>query len=704
MKRSSLLLALFASILFLLACGEDASGRVDGGGSPDGGGGDGGGGNGLVSVTIEQPQEGDNFAPGESIRFVGSAVDTRDGTAIPNDALRWTSDVSGQLGIGATIQTALPEGAHTITLTATAADGTLGSASVHITVAQPPLEVTIARPRDRDIFQSGTSITFECRVRSNGTPVQNAEIVWSTEAGQFGLGATVVTALPDGRHQVTCTATDPATGDSGSDTIGITVGEPAIRIDHPMPGQRFDLGSTIEFRSTVLTSDPPPHQVVWSSSIDGQIGIGQNVTTALASAGTHVITASFTDAMGTTVTDSIEIEYVPANRPPVVTITEPANDGATFTEGQAVTFTGSAVDPEDGDLSASGRWSSPTQGSMGTGATAAIPAAAPGKYVVSYEATDSAGATGRDRRLVYVEPAGGAPLSEQVTSGSKSRDVAPGPAGVWVATDGGWIYVGPVSATVGPGDVGLPGGARPQTVASGAGVVAFGSKDGLSVCQGSPGNLGNCTAYRGRIDDLLGTTEVLDVVVLADGTVVAATKKGLFVVEPGGNTRGYDGGDWNGADLVRNLALDGGIVWMATEEGLRSYDPATGEFTQYPDANLANRDLRAVAARGGEVWVGHDQGISHLVATGATYTWQNYGTAQGLSEPRVLSLDLDSKGVVWGGTDGGGALRFDPAIERFLMITTADGLASNVVNGTYVDPLDIKYFATDAGTTVWRGQ
>lgn len=54
------------------------------------------------------------------------------------------------------------------------------------------------------------------------------------------------------------------------------------------------------------------------------------------------------------------------NQAPVVTITSPAN-GTSFPAGTSVTFTGSAVDTEDGELTGSLTWTSSLDGLIGTG-------------------------------------------------------------------------------------------------------------------------------------------------------------------------------------------------------------------------------------------------------------------------------------------------------------------------------------------------
>ena len=465
-------LGMLCLLVTATACGgTDAAGT----GSDGGTGGKSGGG--VIQVTINRPQDGDTYAPGDTIRFDGTATDTRSNTAIPNANLVWSSSLSGTIGRGATVRTALATlGTHVITLTATAADGTKGTASVSITVAVPPLTVKITRPQDRAIFQSGATITFQCQVSKGGAGVANANIKWTSDGTQIGIGAGVQTALPDGQHTVACNASDAA-GDTGSDSITVTVGEPAIRIDSPQDGAQLTFGDTIDFRSTVLTQDPAPYTVIWKS--DGnQIGVGQNIQTALAAAGTHTITASFTDAAGKTATDTISIDYQKANQPPNVTITQPASDGAQFPPGSAVSFTGSAIDPEDGDISASGTWSDPVMGAMGTGATASIASAQPGKYAVTFSATDSAGATRSATRVLYVNPASG-PLTSTQMNGQTVSGISGAPGGgTWMATGGGYVNSGAAVITVTTGQAQVGGTPTSAAQSSATGPIAFGATGG----------------------------------------------------------------------------------------------------------------------------------------------------------------------------------------------------------------------------------
>ena len=92
----------------------------------------------------------------------------------------------------------------------------------------------------------------------------------------------------------------------------------------------------------------------------------------------------------------------PPNQPPTATITAPAN-GASFTQGGTVTFTGTGTDPEDGVLSgASLVWTSSLNGQIGTGASVSTASLSVGTHVVTLTAKDSKGATSVASRTVTV--------------------------------------------------------------------------------------------------------------------------------------------------------------------------------------------------------------------------------------------------------------------------------------------------------------
>ncbi|MCH2134101.1 MAG: S8 family serine peptidase [Phycisphaerales bacterium] len=78
----------------------------------------------------------------------------------------------------------------------------------------------------------------------------------------------------------------------------------------------------------------------------------------------------------------------PANTAPTVSISSPSN-GSAVTEGDSVTFSGSASDDEDGSLSGEISWSSNLDGNLGTGASVQRSDLSVGTHVITASVTDS---------------------------------------------------------------------------------------------------------------------------------------------------------------------------------------------------------------------------------------------------------------------------------------------------------------------------
>lgn len=93
------------------------------------------------------------------------------------------------------------------------------------------------------------------------------------------------------------------------------------------------------------------------------------------------------------------------NQSPSVSISAPSN-GTTVTDGTAITFSGSASDPEDGNLSSSISWSSNLDGNLGSGASVNATLSV-GTHTVTASVTDSGNASASDTVSVTVNTQGG---------------------------------------------------------------------------------------------------------------------------------------------------------------------------------------------------------------------------------------------------------------------------------------------------------
>ena len=93
-----------------------------------------------------------------------------------------------------------------------------------------------------------------------------------------------------------------------------------------------------------------------------------------------------------------------ANSAPVVTIDAPA-DGAGFVAGETISFSATASDDEDGDLSASLSWTSDLDGYLGSGPTLELATLSAGTHLISAAVSDAGGLSGSDAITITVSEA-----------------------------------------------------------------------------------------------------------------------------------------------------------------------------------------------------------------------------------------------------------------------------------------------------------
>jgi extracellular elastinolytic metalloproteinase len=169
-----------------------------------------------------------------------------------------------------------------------------------------------------------------------------------------------------------------------------------------------------DMRDGLLASSPTAAQdcLIWEAF--AQFGIGEG---ALGTESCRIFSCSVS------ITESFAVPSTctgggGGNTVPVVAISSPA-DGAGFTEGDAVTFSGSATDFEDGDLSGSLAWTSSLDGSIGSGASFTTSTLSTGSHTITATVTDSGGANGSDSISISVTAVGGGGNITLAASGRK---------------------------------------------------------------------------------------------------------------------------------------------------------------------------------------------------------------------------------------------------------------------------------------------
>ena len=106
------------------------------------------------------------------------------------------------------------------------------AAGVETTPPNEPPTVSITSPADGSIFDSGATILFEGTASDPEDIDLTASLVWTSSIdGQIGIGGNFSTDLSDGTHTITVDVTDSGS-ETGSASIGITVGTPSTNIMH----------------------------------------------------------------------------------------------------------------------------------------------------------------------------------------------------------------------------------------------------------------------------------------------------------------------------------------------------------------------------------------------------------------------------------------------------------------------------------------
>lgn len=107
------------------------------------------------------------------------------------------------------------------------------------------------------------------------------------------------------------------------------------------------------------------------------------------------------------------------NTAPVVSISSPVN-GASFASGETISFSGSASDAEDGDLTSNLVWASNLDGQIGTGGAFSTVLSV-GTHTITASIADSGGLTGNASITVVVQPAAGDTVTVASLVGSSSK-------------------------------------------------------------------------------------------------------------------------------------------------------------------------------------------------------------------------------------------------------------------------------------------
>ncbi|MDM8547669.1 two-component regulator propeller domain-containing protein [Candidatus Venteria ishoeyi] len=163
-------------------------------------------------------------------------------------------------------------------------------------------------------------------------------------------------------------------------------------------------------------------------------------------------------------------------------------------------------------------------------------------------------------------------------------------------------------------------------------------------------------------------------------------------------------------DLVVDRKRD--VIWIADYlSGLDKFDIGKETFTHYhydesnPDGIVSNWSLTVSVDSKGLVWVGTEAGLSRFNPETEQFTnfTYNRNDPKSLSNNMIQMIYEDSQNIVWIGT-ADGLNRYDENTQSFTHYNKKDGLASNHVVAMAEDDQGQLWISTDKGLSRFNSQ
>lgn len=277
-----------------------------------------------VSANISSPDFGFNVSQEQPIYFSGFGTFSGSNQITSNN-LEWFSDKDGIIGVGNSfIRSGLSVNQHLIYLKAIAPTGEKDTASIQMNVLPPTNGVTVLinSPYAGRHFRNFEVFGLE----SNAYDVSGNKISeilayeWSSNIdGVLGSGWRVAPGgLTAGIHQITLSVTIPANSGivTGSAMIELNIQDATPigvtgEISRPDDKTRVQYNSPVTFAGFARESNGDyisGPSIVWTSSMDGIIGIGETCIVNNLSRGKHRVTMAARSASGLSIAKSILLE------------------------------------------------------------------------------------------------------------------------------------------------------------------------------------------------------------------------------------------------------------------------------------------------------------------------------------------------------------------------------------------------------------
>ncbi|MDD4212933.1 MAG: Ig-like domain-containing protein [Bacilli bacterium] len=213
-----------------------------------------------------------------------------------------------------------------VTITATAHDGSGITGTINITVSAKPITGTVTLSGDKTEGYIGDQVTLTAQVETNAT---DKMVQWTVDSAKATVANGVVTLVTSGTVVVTATLTANATI---VDTYTITIYDKITSITLT-PAKSFYAINDTETLTLAILPDTSKKQVTWASTDATTVSVTNGMIQCL-KAGTATITATATDGSGIIGSVEIRVLDIDMNQ----TLADPAV--SSLTAGSEVTFGG----------------------------------------------------------------------------------------------------------------------------------------------------------------------------------------------------------------------------------------------------------------------------------------------------------------------------------------------------------------------------
>jgi len=313
-------------------------------------------------VFLSLPNDNSEHTLGDSITFAATASDAVDGDLTAD--IEWTSNHDGIIGTGGDFtSSSLSVNTHTIQATVEDAAGNEGFNQVMITVLAdivPPF-ITLTGDNPQTI-ELGDGYTELGATTDDGSVVIIDDTAFVDAIGTYSIFYDSVDASGNVAIQVIRTV----------DVVDTT--PPVITLNNPDQNpQTIELGDG--YTELGATTD------------DGSV-VTIDDTAFVDAVGSYSILYDSVDAAGNDAIQVIRtVTVIKSNIAPTVIISSPL-DNSLFDDSDIISFTGTAVDVEDGDITASLTWTSDIDGTIGSGGSFTVSLTS-GIHTITADVADS---------------------------------------------------------------------------------------------------------------------------------------------------------------------------------------------------------------------------------------------------------------------------------------------------------------------------